>query len=182
MGNTSGNCYTTGANDGISELNQNKDLFVEHQSTPNINDFQKKEFDSMNSLNNEMDKEENLSFNYPRSEVKSNGYSVQETINYQNMNTYKGDVVNGKANGIGEMVYKNGDVYKGEFVDDKKEGKGSIVYKNEKKFIGDFKNDVFDGEGEFYFPNGNVFKGDFQNIIDVCFTCRLLKNISNNFF
>ena len=64
-------------------------------------------------------------------------YFLNDTSNiikYENGEYYKGDILNGKANGRGIYYYSKGKIkYEGDFINDKKEGNGILYYKNGNK-------------------------------------------------
>ena len=102
-------------------------------------------------------------------------------------NYYKGNLINGEANGEGEMLINNkikfignfshnipnktgklinfvdNSIYEGDIVNGKKEGKGIIKYKNGTTYEGDFINDKYNGFGKLTFKNGCIYEGNFQN-------------------
>lgn len=53
--------------------------------------------------------------------------------------------------------------YKGELINGKKEGLGSYFYQDGRKYVGNFKNDLFDGEGTLLDKNGHTqFQGTWK--------------------
>ena len=92
-------------------------------------------------------------------------------------NYYKGNLVNGKANGEGELVLFNKVKYIGNFfVDDIPNGKGKMINlmdgseyegdivqgKKEGKGILKFKDDDFNGNGILKYNNGRKYEGNFK--------------------
>jgi hypothetical protein len=51
---------------------------------------------------------------------------------------YKGELQNGKRNGLGVMIYKKNRVYEGEWLNDLRHGKGYERYSNDNKYEGEF--------------------------------------------
>ena len=45
-----------------------------------------------------------------------------EEVNYENGNLYKGELLNGKRHGYGEMTFSDQSVYKGQWKDNKRTG------------------------------------------------------------
>ena len=99
-------------------------------------------------------------------------------------NYYKGNLINGKANGEGELVVFNkvkyignffvddipngkgkminlmdGSEYEGDVVQGKKEGKGILKFRDGTIYDGEFKDDVFHGNGILKYNNGGRFSG-----------------------
>jgi len=52
---------------------------------------------------------------------------------------YKGDVKNGKPNGLGFIIYPGGSTYVGEFKDGRKSGQGTLTYPGGSKYVGEWK-------------------------------------------
>jgi hypothetical protein len=102
-------------------------------------------------------------------------------------NYYKGNLVNGKANGEGELVLFNkvkyignffvddipngkgkminlmdGSEYEGDVVQGKKEGKGILKFKDGTVYEGEFKDDDFNGNGILKYNNGRKYEGNFK--------------------
>jgi hypothetical protein len=102
-------------------------------------------------------------------------------------NYYKGNLINGKGNGQGEICIFNKMKYIGEFVDDipngkgyminlmdgseyngniingKKEGKGLLKFKDGTTYDGEFKDDNFNGNGCLKYNNGRKYEGTFKD-------------------
>ena len=56
---------------------------------------------------------------------------------------YKGNFLNGKFHGEGQLKYSNGDIYYGNFEFNKKDGEGKLVFHNGNIYEGYFQNDQF---------------------------------------
>jgi len=69
---------------------------------------------------------------------------------------YKGDVENGKPNGLGVLISTNGWKYFGEWKDGKFHGQGTYTWTNGQKYEGEFK------DGKKW--NGTVYDNDGINI------------------
>jgi hypothetical protein len=102
-------------------------------------------------------------------------------------NYYKGNLVNGKGYGEGELLIFNKAKYIGNFVDDipngkgkiinlfdgseyegdivqgKKEGKGILKFTDGTIYEGDFKDDNFNGNGVLKYFNGRKYEGTFKD-------------------
>lgn len=113
---------------------------------------------------------------------------IRFKINQNNI-YYTGDIVDGKANGVGKGVFDNGNVYEGEWVNNNiegkgkeklpdgtyyegefsnnvRDGKGTYLYKNNEKYVGQWENNVRDGEGILYDKKGKIkYKGEWKNDI-----------------
>ena len=89
--------------------------------------------------------------------------NMNNKIKYENGEYYKGDILNGKANGKGILYYKNGKKkYDGEFINNKAEGEGVYFYENGNYYVGQFKNGLKHGKGIIYNNYGNIiYEGDF---------------------
>lgn len=101
-----------------------------------------------------------------------------------NCGYYKGDIVNGKANGkgraklnkgIAEGEWKNnrlngygtfntfdGIIYTGEFIDGKASGQGIQTFKDIGKYVGKWKNNKFDGQGTITYHDGTNYVGQWK--------------------
>ena len=51
---------------------------------------------------------------------------------------------------IGEIIYDNGDIYRGQIVNYKKHGEGELLMTNGNKFIGQFLEGQITGFGTYY--------------------------------
>ena len=166
MGNQSGNCYKSGANDELLELKSNGNTqFTHHVNAKTRKDSHK--FTFPGSQTDEMldkvviPKHENLKMRDGREVIgmSENGVISEGKIKYVNFDQYDGQIENGEANGFGKIKYQNGDVYEGNFEKDQKYGKGFYYFSTGNKYDGTYKDDVFNGYGTFYFKNGNVYQG-----------------------
>ena len=104
-------------------------------------------------------------------------------------NYYKGNLINGEANGEGEMLinskikfignfndnlpnkkgklinFLDNSIYEGDLVNGKKEGKGILKFKDGTIYEGNFINDKYEGFGKLTFKNGCIYEGNFNNNI-----------------
>ena len=76
---------------------------------------------------------------------------------------YEGEFKNNEITGYGYLVYENKQTYKGNLVDGKKEGKGKYIWPDGSEYEGEYKNDIREGEGSLKWANGLIFKGKFHN-------------------
>ena len=53
--------------------------------------------------------------------------------------------------------------YNGQMIDGKRDGRGVITFANGNSFEGDFKNDKIVGNGVFRWANGDVYTGSFKD-------------------
>ncbi len=75
---------------------------------------------------------------------------------------YYGDLVDGKAEGDGQLLFLNGDKYTGSFKGGLINGKGhfSLISGDELKAV--FKDGFAHGEGLYKYANGMLYKGEFE--------------------
>jgi len=78
---------------------------------------------------------------------------------------YKGDVENGKPNGLGVIINTNKGKYVGEWKDGKKHGQGTYTFSDEKKYVGEWKNGKQNGQGTLTFPDGRKYEGEWKGDI-----------------
>lgn len=84
-----------------------------------------------------------------------------DTINYENGNIYKGEIVNGKRSGFGELICNENEKYEGLWKDDLMHGIGKYIYSDGTVYTGEFKFGKKNGLGKFVYPNNEIFKGFF---------------------
>jgi len=70
---------------------------------------------------------------------------------------YKGDVENGKPNGLGVVIFPNGFKYVGGWKNGKENGKGTLTTKYGSKYVGEYK-DGFWWNVILYDKNGKIIK------------------------
>ena len=75
---------------------------------------------------------------------------------------YKGEVENGKPNGLGIMISPYRDKYVGEWKDGKYHGKGTWTLPGGVKYEGEWKDGEKHGQGTYTFPNGTKYVGEFK--------------------
>jgi len=75
---------------------------------------------------------------------------------------YKGDVENGKPNGLGVITYSDGHKYVGEFKDGKKHGQGTYTSPVGTKYVGEWKEENYDGQGTETLSNGWKYVGEWR--------------------
>lgn len=73
----------------------------------------------------------------------------EDIIRYANGDVYKGQIKNGKREGLGTCYFANKDVYEGMWKDDKMECVGKYVFADKSFYSGDFKNGCKEGIGVF---------------------------------
>lgn len=101
---------------------------------------------------------------------------------------YQGECIQGKADGMGEVVFNNGDRLQGEFKDGRihgkgtwtsgssgntyignwrdgrREGEGIYSWSNgAQQYVGEWVDDKRQGHGTFIWANGDRFEGEFRN-------------------
>ena len=74
---------------------------------------------------------------------------------------YKGDVKNGKPNGLGFLIYPSGDKYVGEWKDSLPNGQGTMTWSDGEKYVGEWK-DGIPWNGTDYDKDGNI-EGEVVN-------------------
>ena len=114
--------------------------------------------------------------------------SFEDDFNIESeLGIYKGDIINGKITGQGQLQLKDGYVvYDGSFLENKFDGHGILfnplnkeereeqsesgpytdlneVCDNWEKYEGSFKNDEKNGVGTLFISNGDVFFGQFED-------------------
>jgi hypothetical protein len=102
--------------------------------------------------------------------------------------SYQGQCVNGKPNGIGEVIFANGDHFSGMFKNGRIDGKGTWVsgssgntyagyWQNGKRegtgvyswahssqqYVGEWADDKRNGKGTLTWRNGDRFEGEFRD-------------------
>ena len=92
----------------------------------------------------------------------SSGYVWKEFGEKDTNPKYKGDVENGKPNGLGFMIFPNGLKYVGEFKDGKPNGQGTFTYDGG-KYVGEFKDGEQHGHGTDFDSDGVKYEGEFKN-------------------
>ncbi|MCO5231082.1 MAG: hypothetical protein M9958_08000 [Chitinophagales bacterium] len=165
-----------------------EDIAIKEMSSPQAID--KKEPSSENDIPNELQISES---DNQQHEVQSESNNNKEiNIKYlrfkigKNNVYYTGDIVNGKADGIGKGVFDNGLVYEGQWDNNSKQGKGkeffpdgsfyegsfsnnmrsgigTYVSKYNEKYVGQWENDMQQGQGTLYDKKGKVkYKGEWK--------------------
>jgi len=76
---------------------------------------------------------------------------------------YKGEWIDGKPQGVGEIKFKNGGRYFGNILMGKAQGYGKYFYDHEDVYEGDFRDGKFHGAGKLIKKNGKVFEGQWEN-------------------
>jgi len=80
---------------------------------------------------------------------------------------YKGEFLNGKQHGAGQMniLHPNfkGDKYVGEFKDDKYNGQGTYTSANGDKYVGELKGGKKNGQGTYIFADGEKYVGEWKD-------------------
>lgn len=109
---------------------------------------------------------------------------IQYEVDVEGVGKYKGQLINGKFNGLGELIDLDGSVlYKGWFVENEFEGVG-VAYNGERKmkegnvdfasdlglvkdawekYEGEFHKSRYNGVGQLFLLNGESFFGEFKN-------------------
>ena len=79
-------------------------------------------------------------------------------------NYYKGNLVNGKGKGEGELVIFNKVKYIGNFIDDIPNGRGKMINLSDgSEYEGDIVQGKKDGRGILKFRDGTIYEGEFRD-------------------
>ena len=83
---------------------------------------------------------------------------------------YKGDVKNGKPDGLGYLISPDGWKYVGSWKDGKKNGQGTYTWSSGSKYVGEFKNGKKNGQGTYTYKgwekkhlNGSKYVGEWKD-------------------
>lgn len=149
--------------------------------------YENEEVDESNDIND--DKKEILISKAEKESNPSNNINTKYLkIKIGNNSVYyTGEIIDGKAHGLGKGVYDNGMVYEGSWNNNKKEGngilkwpdgsvyeghfmnnmrsgKGTHVWRNQEKYIGEWLNDNRHGEGTLFDKKGKIkYKGEWKS-------------------
>ena len=114
--------------------------------------------------------------------------AVSDVGDFMPAGSYQGDCVNGKPEGIGEVVFSNGDRFKGSFKggridgmgtwssgssgnsytgswrDGRRDGAGTYNWvRSSQQYVGEWADDKRHGKGTLTWANGDRFEGEFRN-------------------
>jgi hypothetical protein len=81
----------------------------------------------------------------------------------ENGNKYIGNVIDGKAEGLGIRIWCKNSWYEGNFKNDKKHGYGIYHHPGRAKYEGQWANDKMNGYGRYKWDSGTKYKGQFIN-------------------
>ena len=76
---------------------------------------------------------------------------------------YKGEVENGKPNGIGILIYLKQSKYVGEWKDGEQNGQGTFTWSDGTKYVGGWKDRMMNGQGTYTHPNGSKYIGEHKD-------------------
>jgi hypothetical protein len=76
---------------------------------------------------------------------------------------YKGQVKNGKPNGLGVIIYPRGFKYVGEYKDGKRNGQGTWTHPDGFKYVGEYKDGKRNGQGTWTHPDGWKYVGEYKD-------------------
>ena len=82
---------------------------------------------------------------------------------------YKGDVENGKPNGLGVITFLDGSKFVGEYKDGEKNGQGIFTFSWGGKYEGEYKDGKQNGQGTYtqygslLYPDGRKYVGEYKN-------------------
>jgi hypothetical protein len=75
---------------------------------------------------------------------------------------YEGSFANNQMHGSGTLKYANGNIYVGNFEHGKRTGQGHLLYSKGDEYKGGWRDDAMEGLGKFTYSNGDVFEGEFR--------------------
>ena len=76
---------------------------------------------------------------------------------------YKGEVENGKPNGIGILIYPKESKYVGEWKDGEQNGQGTFTWSDGTKYEGGWRDGMMNGQGTYTHPNGSKYIGEHKD-------------------
>jgi hypothetical protein len=76
---------------------------------------------------------------------------------------YKGEIENGKPNGLGTLTYLNGTMFIGEYKDGREHGQGTVTWSNGDKYVGEWRNGKNHGKGTYTWHDGKKVIGDWRD-------------------
>ena len=92
------------------------------------------------------------------------GYKWMEFGDKNTRPQYKGEVENGKPNGLGVLIYPyNGKSIVGEYKDGKKDGQGTWTSTDGRKYVGEWKDGKRNGQGTYTYPDGRKYVGEYKD-------------------
>ena len=77
---------------------------------------------------------------------------------------YKGDVEQGRPNGVGVMTFPDGRKYVGENKDGFPNGQGTMTWSNGVEYVGEYKDGKPNGQGTMTYSDGEKCVGRWQNV------------------
>ena len=83
--------------------------------------------------------------------------------NKETHSVYKGQVKDGKPEGIGILIYKDGRKYEGNWKNGIWNGRGKYTFNDGFGYEGEWKNGVENGMGILTYLNGDKYEGEFKN-------------------
>ena len=81
---------------------------------------------------------------------------------YENGDRYEGNWVNGKKEGIGNLV-SDISKYEGYWKADKRHGMGKETFDDNSRYEGEYADDFFEGPGKQWLSDGRRYEGQFKN-------------------
>ncbi|XP_063964083.1 MORN repeat-containing protein 4-like [Lytechinus pictus] len=88
--------------------------------------------------------------------------SSQGVYKYPDGEEYKGEWLEGKRHGVGELYLSDGSKYSGQFDSGLCSGHGTLLFADGSRYEGQFQQGRFDGLGVFTRPDGMLFEGEFK--------------------
>ena len=82
---------------------------------------------------------------------------------YPSGTKYVGSWGNGKENGQGTITTQEGTKYKGKWKDGERHGQGTITYPNGSWYTGEWKDGTYNGQGTYFWSDGKWYKGEYKD-------------------
>ena len=76
---------------------------------------------------------------------------------------YKGQVENGKPNGLGTYTFNDGRKYVGNWIDGEQNGQGTLSSPNGEKYEGEWKDGLMHGQGTYNWLYGKKYVGEWKD-------------------
>ena len=94
---------------------------------------------------------------------KDTSKEINQKISIGNGDTYEGEMINGKMNGMGKYIYNNGVIYEGNYNNGTKNGKGKLIYPDGRIFEGEFVDGFPRGKEHLMNDNYNFVEKNENN-------------------
>ncbi len=88
---------------------------------------------------------------------------ISDVINFDNGDSYKGEVFNDQFHGYGEYFWADGSTYKGQWKNGMYHGYGTYTWPDSANHSGLWENDNRHGQGKYTWEDGATFEGSWFN-------------------